>query len=79
MNQDNSKKETLSRFEISEEMKRINLPNESLKPIEPETDYFSMVQTFKEILNNKNSDWTLQIAVINYMRRIYKFERQIFS
>ena len=78
MNQDNSKKANSTKFDILEEMKNINLPNESLKPIEPETDYVSMMQKFKEILNNKDSDWTLQIGVINYMRRIFKFERQIF-
>ena len=78
MNQENSKKAT-SGFEILEEMKNINLANESLKPMEPETDYISMMQKFKDILNNKDSDWTLQIGVINCMRRIFKFEKQVFS
>ena len=76
MNQEISQK---SRFEILEEMKRINIQNECLNPIEPETDYVAMMQKFKEILNNKDSDWTQQIAVINYMRRIFKFEKQVFS
>ena len=79
MNQENSKKPLSSKFDILEEMKNINLPCESLKPIEPETDYISMMQKFKDILNNKDSDWTLQIGVINYMRRIFKFEKQVFS
>ena len=79
MNQENSKKANSSGFDILEEMKNINLPNESLKPMEPETDYVSMMQKFKDILNNKDSDWTLQIGVINCMRRIFKFEKQVFS
>ena len=76
MTTDNSKK--LIEFFIEDEMKNINLSNESLKPIEPEMDFVSMMQKLKEILNNKNSDWTLQIAVINYLRRILKYEKKIF-
>ena len=75
----NSKKAYSSGFEIFEEMKNINLPNESLKPMEPSTDYIVMMQKFKDILNNKDSDWTLELAVINYIRRIFKFEKQVFS
>ena len=79
MYQENSKKASSSNFDILEEMKNINLPNESLKPLEPEIDYISMMQKFKDILNNKDSDWTLQIGVINYIRRVFKFEKQVFS
>lgn len=78
MTTDNSKKENIIEFFIEDEMKNINLSNESLKPIEPEMDFVSMMQKLKEILNNKNSDWTLQISVINYLRRIFKFEKKIF-
>ena len=79
MYKDNFKKAHSSGFEILPEMKNINLPNESLKPMEPQTDYIWMMKVFKDILNNKDSDWTLKIGVINYMRRIFKFEKQIFS
>lgn len=79
MNPENSKKAKVAEFIMEEEMKNINLPNESLKPLLPETDFISMMQKFKDILNNKDSDWTLQISVINYLRRIFKFERQVFS
>ena len=79
MTTDNSKKAQISDFLMEEEMKSINLPNESLKPFEPETDFVSMMQKFKDILNNKDSDWTLQISIINYLRRVYKFEKQVFS
>ena len=79
MTTDNSKKAQKSDFLIEEEMKSINLQNESLKPFEPETDFVSMIQKFKDILNNKDSDWTLQISIINYLRRIFKFEKQVFS
>ena len=78
MTTENSKKANLDEFVIPEEMKNINLPFDSLKPLEPETDVVSMMQKFKEILNNKDS-WTLQIAVINYFRRIFKFEKQVFN
>ena len=79
MNPENSNKAKVSEFIIENEMKNINLQNEFLKPIPQETDFISMMQKFKDILNNKDSDWTLQISVINYLRRIFKFERQIFS
>ena len=60
-------------------MKNINLSHESLKPLEPEIDIVSMMQKFKDILNNKDSDWTFQISVINYLRRIFKFDKQVFN
>lgn len=78
MNQENSKKEKISIFDIPEEMTNINLKNESLKLLEPETDYVSMMRKFKDILNNKDSDWHLLIAVINYFRRMFKFEKKVF-
>lgn len=79
MTTENSKKQKVPEFIIPEEMKNINLPHESLKPLEPEIDIVSMMQKFKDILSNKDSDWTLQISVINYLRRIFKFDKQVFN
>lgn len=74
---ENSKK-AKDQFLMEEEMKNINLSYELLKPLPSECDFVSMMQKFKDILQNKNSDWTLQISVINYFRRILKFEKKIF-
>ena len=79
MTTENSKKQKVPKFIIPEEMKNINLPHESLKPLEPEIDIVSMMQKFKDILSNKDSDWTFQISVINYLRRIFKFDKQVFN
>ena len=79
MNKENSKKSSASEFIILEEMKNINIPFESLKPLEPVIDTVSMFQKLKEILCEKNSDWTLQIGVINYLRRIHKFDKNVFN
>lgn len=79
MTTNNSKNPKFAEFPIQEEMKNPNILNESLKPMEEQTDYISLMQKLKEILNNKNSDWTLQVLVINYLRRMYKFEKKIFS
>jgi hypothetical protein len=79
MTTENSKKQKVPEFIIPEEMKNINLPHESLKPLEPEIDIVSMMQKFKDILSNKDSDWTYQISVINYLRRIFKFDKQVFN
>ena len=79
MNKETSKKISHSQFTILEEMKNINIPFDSLKPIEPEIDTVSMFQKLKEILNAKNSDWTLQIGVINYLRRVQKFDKNVFG
>ena len=79
MTTENSKKGKKQDFVIDEEMKNHNIPNESLKPIEPQTDLVSMIQKFKDILNSKDSDWTLQISVINYLRRMLKFEKSTFT
>ena len=79
MNKEKSKKVSKSNFTILEEMKNINISNESLKPIEKEIDIVSMFQKLKEILNEKNSDWTLQIGVINYIRSVQKFDKIVFG
>lgn len=79
MTTEHSKNQKVPEFIIPEEMKNINLSHESLKPLEPEIDIVSMMQKFKDILNNKDTDWTFQISVINYLRRILKFDKQVFT
>ena len=79
MNKEKSKKISKSQFNILEEMKNINISYESLKPLEPEIDTISMFQKFKEILSEKNSDWTLYIGVINYLRRVQKYDKALFG
>ncbi len=79
MTTENSKKQKVPEFIIPEEMKNIKLSHDSFKPLEPEIDIISMMQKFKDMLNNKDSDWTLQISVINYLRRIFKFDKQVFN
>lgn len=79
MNKEKSKKISKPQFTILEEMKNINIPYESLKPLEQEIDTVSMFQKMKEILCEKNSDWTLQIGVINYLRRLQKFDKTVFG
>ena len=79
MNKEKSKKISNSQFTILEEMKNINISYESLKPLEPEIDTISMFQKFKEILCEKNSDWTLYIGTINYLRRVHKYDKTLFG
>ena len=79
MNKEKSKKISNSQFTILEEMKNINISYESLKPLEPEIDTISMFQKFKEILCEKNSDWTLYIGTINYLRRVQKYDKPLFG
>ena len=50
MNKEKSKKISKPQFTILEEMKNINIPYESLKPLEQEIDTVSMFQKMKEIL-----------------------------
>ena len=71
MNKEKSKKVSDSQFTILEEMKNINIPYDNLKPLEPEIDTISMFQKLRQILYDKNSDWTLQIGVINYLRKLF--------
>ena len=79
MNKISSKNSNISKFVILEEMKNINLTNESLRPLEPEIDTISMFQKLKELLNDKNTNWTEIIGVINYLRRLNKFEKSSFN
>ena len=79
MNKEKSKKVSDSQFTILEEMKNINIPYDNLKPLEPEIDTISMFQKLRQILYDKNSDWTLQIGVINYLRRVQKYDKTVFG
>ena len=79
MNKEKSKKVSESQFTILEEMKNINIPYDNLKPLEPEIDTISMFQKLRQILYDKNSDWTLQIGVINYLRRVQKYDKTVFG
>ena len=43
------------------------------------TDFIVLMQKMKQILQNKDTDWTFHLAVINYLRRLLKFEIDIFN
>ena len=60
-------------------MKQENILNENLSPFEEGTDFISLMQNLKGKLLNKNEDWTLHLAVVNYLRRLLKFEIDIFN
>ena len=46
--------------------KKKNSTNKNKAPIKPEPE-------------NKSIDWTMQLAVINYLRRLLKYEKEIFD
>lgn len=67
-------------FLIDEDMKNVNLQYTELKPIEDETDFILVFQKLKSIFTNlKETDWTLQVGAINYLRRLLKYEIQMFN
>ncbi len=76
---ENSEKNNENIFIIPESMKSPNILKENLPPFEDNTDYIILIQKLKKIINNKNEDWTLHLAVVNYLRRLLKHEKDIFN
>ena len=76
---DTSKKNAENKFIIPESMKSPNILKENLPPFEDDTDYIILMQKLKQIINNKDIDWTFQLAAINYFRRLLKYEKDIFN
>ena len=60
-------------------MKIENIPKEELSAFEEGTDFVFLMQKLKQIILNKDTDWTYHLAVINYLRRLLKFEIDIFN
>ena len=76
---DISKKNEENKFIIPEQMKSPNILNENLPPFENNTDFIILMQRIKQTILNKDLDWTYHLAVINYLRRLLKFEKDIFN
>lgn len=72
-------------FEIEPIMKKADLKNEELTPFDQNINYILLSQKIKEILNTKDdaestkNDWTTKLAGINYLRRLFKFEKTVFD
>ena len=79
LKKDTSKKNAENKFIIPESMKSPNILKENLPPFEDDTDYIILMQNLKQIINNKDIDWTFQLAAINYFRRLLKYEKDIFN
>ena len=77
--QKKEKESSINKFIIPDSMKQENILNENLSPFEEGTDFISLMQHLKGKLLNKNEDWTLHLAVVNYLRRLLKFEIDIFN
>ena len=67
------------KFQIEETMKTSNIPLKDLSTFDPSTDFITLIQNLKQIITNKDYDWTYHLAVINYLRRLLKFEKDVFD
>ena len=76
---DYSQKKEEIKFIIPDSMKMENIPKEELSAFEEGTDFVFLMQKLKQIILNKDTDWTYHLAVINYLRRLLKFEIDIFN
>ena len=76
---DYSQKKEEQKFIIPDSMKIENIPKEDLSGFEEGTDFIFLMQKLKQIILNKETDWTFHLAVINYLRRLLKFEIDIFN
>ena len=77
--QKKEKEERENKFIIPDSMKVENIPKEELSAFEEGTDFILLMQKLKQIILNKDMDWTFHLAVINYLRRLLKFEIDIFN
>ena len=77
--QKKEKEDRENKFIIPDSMKVENIPKEELSAFEEGTDFILLMQKLKQIILNKDMDWTFHLAVINYLRRLLKFEIDIFN
>ena len=76
---DFTQKKEENKFIIPDSMKSPNILKENLPPFEDGTDFITLMQKLKQIITNKDIDWTYHLAVVNYLRRLLKFEKNIFN
>ena len=76
---DFSQKKEENKFIIPDDMKSPNILQENLPPFENGTDFIILMQKLKQIISNKDIDWINHLAVVNYLRRLLKFEKDIFN
>ena len=75
-----SKPDQSASFIIDPLMKQPNLQNESLHPFDSSTNFILLIQKIKEILNSdEETDWTIKLSGINYLRRLFLHEREVFD
>ena len=74
-----SHKKEENKFVIPELMKSPNILKENLPPFEEDTDFIILMQNLKQLINKKEIDWTFHLAVVNYLRRLFKYEKNIFN
>ena len=75
-----SKSDQSASFVIDPLMKQPNLRNDSLRPFEPTTNFILLIQKIKEILNSaEETDWTIKLSGINYLRRLFLHEKEVFD
>ena len=74
-----SQKKEENKFVIPELMKSPNILKENLPPFEEDVDFIILMQNLKQLINKKDIDWTFHLAVINYLRRLFKYEKNIFN
>ena len=79
LKKENSEKKEENKFKIPDFMKVPNIPKEKLPPFEDDTDFITLMQKIKQTINNKDIDWTFHLAVVNYLRRLLKYEINIFN
>ena len=68
-----------NKFVIPDLMKSPNILKEDLPPFEQDTDFIALMQNLKQLINRKDIDWTYHLAVVNYLRRLFKFEKTVFN
>lgn len=74
-----SLKDNQIEFTIEDSMKQPNISKDNLLPFTEETDFVLLMQKLKQILINKETDWTNHLSAINYLRRLLKFEKIMFN
>lgn len=79
LKKENSEKNEDNKFKIPDFMKTPNILKENLPPFEDDTDFITLMQKLKQTINNKDIDWTYHLGVVNYLRCLLKYEKNIFN
>ena len=64
---------------ISKELQNPKLTLNELLPFDEKYDFIQAITEVKNLIEDKDTDWNVQVGIINYLRRLLKYNNEIFN